>query len=126
RHPDAQQIPGMAICLFQGSLLFFNVDFAKGRLETIAESLPSGTDWLILDASAIVQIDSTAAAMLDEVQNTLAARGIACGIAELHNEPRELLERSGTLARLGPSMIFEDLEDARAAFMHRAAAKTES
>jgi SulP family sulfate permease len=125
RHPDAQPIPGMAICLFQGSLLFFNVDFAKSRLEAIAESLPSGTDWLVLDASAIVQIDSTAAAMIDEVQTMLAARGIAFGIAELHNEPRELLERSETLARLGPLMIFDSLEDARAAFMGRAAAKTE-
>lgn len=124
RHPDAQPIPGMAICLFQGSLLFFNVDFAKSRLEAIAGSLPKGTDWLILDAGAIVQIDSTAAAMLDEIQTMLVARGIAFGIAELHNEPRELLERSGTLERLGASMIFESLEDARAAFMHRAAAKT--
>lgn len=123
RHPDAKPIPGMAICLFQGSLLFFNVDFAKSRFEAIAETLPSSTVWLVLDAGAIVQIDSTAAAILDEVQAMLAARGIAFGIAELHNEPRELLERSGTLARLGSSMIFDDLEDARAAFLRRAASK---
>jgi sulfate permease, SulP family len=124
RHADAKPIPGMAICLFQGSLLFFNVDFAKSRFEAIAAALPPDTDWLILDASAIVQIDSTAAALLDEVHAMLAARGIAFGIAELHNEPRELLERSGTLARLGSSMIFDDLEDARAAFLRRAAVKT--
>lgn len=121
RHPDAKPVPGMAICLFQGSLLFFNVDFAKSRFEAIAASLPPDTDWLILDAGAIVQIDSTAAAVLDEVQAMLAARCIAFGIAELHAEPRELLERSGTLARLGSAMIFDDLEDARAAFMRRAA-----
>jgi high affinity sulfate transporter 1 len=119
RHPDAEPIPGMAIALFQGSLLFFNVDFAKSRFEAIAAALPPGTECLILDASAIVQIDSTAAVLLDEVQAMLAARGIAFGIAELHNEPRNLLERSGTLARLGSSMVFDDLEDARAAFMRR-------
>ncbi|WP_119270571.1 SulP family inorganic anion transporter [Taklimakanibacter deserti] len=124
RHPDAKPIPGMAICIFQGSLLFFNVDFAKSRFEAIAAALPPGTQWLILDASAIVQIDSTAAALLDEVQALLAARDIAFGIAELHNEPRALLERSGTLARLGSTMVFDDLEDARAEFMRRAASGT--
>lgn len=123
RHPDAQPIPGMAICLVQGSLLFFNVDYSKSRFEAIAANLPAGTRWLILDASAIVQIDSTAAAMLDEVQAYLASRGIILGIAELHNEPRALLDRSGTLARLGYPMIFDDLEDARAAFLLHSASQ---
>lgn len=116
RHADAKAVPGLALCLFQGSLLFFNVDYVKSRFEAIAASLPGDTRWLVLDAGAIVQIDSTAAAMLDEVQQMFAARGIAFGIAELHNEPRALLERSGTLARMGSAMIFDDLEDARAAF----------
>jgi high affinity sulfate transporter 1 len=114
RHPDARPIPGMAICLLQGNLLFFNVEYVKDRFEEIAAELPAGTRWLILDASAVAQIDTTAATMLDEVHDWLAARGIALGVAELHNEPRTLLERSGTLARLGPGMVFDDLEDARA------------
>jgi len=67
---------------------------------------------MILDAGAIVQIDSTAAAMLDGVQTFLAARGIAFGIAELHNEPRQILERSGTLDHIGRDLVFDDLEDA--------------
>jgi MFS superfamily sulfate permease-like transporter len=116
RHSNAKPIPGMAICLFQGSLLFFNVDHVKSRIEEIAANLPSDTRWLILDASAVVQIDSTAAAMLDEIHAMLDARGVALGIAELHNEPRAILERSGTLARIGSAMIFDDLEDASAAF----------
>lgn len=119
RHPDAKPIPGMAICLLQGSLLFFNVDHVKGRLEEIAAQLPSETRWLILDANAIVQIDSTAAAMLDELHDFLAARGIAFGLAELHNEPRRFLTRSGTLARIGSNMIFDDLDDAQKAFAAR-------
>ncbi|MFZ5677527.1 MAG: SulP family inorganic anion transporter [Pseudomonadota bacterium] len=122
RHPEAKPIPGLAICLLQGSLLFFNVDHVKSRIEKIAQGLPAGPQWLVLDASAIVQIDSTAAAMLDELRSRLAARGIALGIAELHNEPRALLERAGTLSRLGYGMIFESLDDARVAFAHHMAA----
>lgn len=116
RHPDARPIQGVAIYLFQGNLLFFNVDYVKNRLESILASLPPGTTWFILDASAVTQIDSTAAAMLDEVCSMLAARGIAFGLAELHRDPRDILERSGTLSRVGAAMIFEDLEDVRGAF----------
>jgi MFS superfamily sulfate permease-like transporter len=112
RHPEARQIPGLAICLLQGSVLFFNVDYVKSRFEAIAGNLAPDTRWLILDASAIVQVDSTAAAMLNDVHALLAARGIAFGIAELHNEPAELLERAGTLDVIGRALVFDDLEDA--------------
>jgi sulfate permease, SulP family len=122
RHPDAKPIPGMTIWLLQGSLLFFNVDHVKSRLEAIAANLPSQTRWFILDASAIVGIDSTAAAMLEDVHALFASSGIAFGIAELHHEPRGVLDRSGTLMRIGAAMVFDDLEDACAAFERGAVA----
>ncbi len=86
---------------------------------TIAEGLPADTRWFVLDASAIVQVDSTAAAMLEEARGMFPERGVALGLAELHNEPREVLERAGLLAKIGKAMIFEDLEDAATAFTRR-------
>jgi len=118
RSKAAQPVPGLAVCLVQGSLLFLNVDYVKSRLEAIAEGLPADTSWFVLDASAIVQMDSTAAAMLEDVRSAFAARGLALGFAELHNEPMEILERAGLLARIGKTMIFEDLEDVMTAFEH--------
>jgi MFS superfamily sulfate permease-like transporter len=119
RHQDAKAIPGLAIWLLQGSLLFFNVDNVRRRLEAFAASLPPETRWFVIDASAIVQIDSTAAAMLEEMQAQFAARGVELGIAELHAEPRSVLERSGTLAQITSAMVFDDLEDAVAAYERR-------
>ncbi len=116
RTVEARPIPGMAICLIQGSLLFFNADHVQERLRTIAGDLPEGTRWLVLDASAIVQVDSTAAAMLEEIRADLAAKGIALGLAELHADVRVLLERAGLIAAIGPKMVFEDLDDAMRAF----------
>lgn len=116
RSPDAQQVPGLAVCMIQGSLLFFNADYVRSRIRKIADSLPAGTRWFILDASAIAQIDSTAAAMLDEIRADLAGRGIRLGIAELHSEVRTLLERSGAISRIDAAYVFEDLEDALRAF----------
>ena len=116
RSPEARPVPGLAVCLIEGSLLFFSVDHVKERLAAIADDLPPDTRWFVIDASAIAQVDSTAAAMLEEFRADLARRGIALGFAELHAEVRALLERAGLLARIGPSMIFQDLEEAMRAF----------
>lgn len=116
RRPDARAVPGLVILLIQGDLLFFNADNVQARLNAISESMPLGTRWLVLDASAITQVDSSAAAMLEGVRAALQARGVALGLAELHADVRDLLERAGLIAAMGPHMIFEDLDDALRAF----------
>ncbi|TXR46316.1 SulP family inorganic anion transporter [Phyllobacterium endophyticum] len=112
RFPEAVPIPGFALCMIQGSVLFFNADYVRERIRTIAASLPVKTRWLVLDAGAIAQIDSTAVAMLDDVRADLATNGITLGVAELHAEVKAMLHRSGALARIGPQYVFEDAEDA--------------
>ena len=116
RTPDARPVPGLALCLIQGSVLFFNADHIRARLSAIADELPPGTRWFVLAAGAIAQIDSTGAAVLEEVVADFAGRGIRFGIAELHAEPRALLERAGVLNQIGPALVFEDVEDALRAF----------
>lgn len=116
RSRDARPIPGLAICLIQGSLLFFNADYVKSRLQEIADHLPAGTRWLLIDASATPQIDSSAAAMLDEIRAELDQQGIKLGLAELHTEARAILTRAGVIERMGPTMVFESLDDAYCAF----------
>ena len=63
-----------------------------------------------------MQVDSTAAAMLEEFRADLAASGVALGLAELHADVRGLLERAGLIDAIGPQMVFEDLDDALRAF----------
>ncbi len=116
RRPDALSVPGLTIVLVQGDLLFFDADHVQARLHAISEAMAPGTRWLVLDASAITQIDSTAAAMLEEVRADLAERGVRLGLAELHAEVRGLLDRAGLIAAIGTEMIFDDLEDALRAF----------
>ena len=54
--------------------------------------------------------------MLEDVRALFAEKGLALGIAELHKGPRDILERAGLLDRIGETMVFEDLEEAAAAF----------
>ncbi|WP_271896477.1 SulP family inorganic anion transporter [Candidatus Phyllobacterium onerii] len=119
RFPQARPIPGLALYIIQGSLLFFNADYVRERIRTIASGLPAGTRWFVIDASAIAQIDSTALAMLDDIRGDLAADGMTLGIAELHAEVKKMLERSGLLESIGPQYVFEDVEDAIRGFNAR-------
>ncbi|UVC18281.1 SulP family inorganic anion transporter [Mesorhizobium onobrychidis] len=116
RTPEARQVPGLAVCLIQGSLLFFNTDYVASRLRSIAEELTADTRWLLIDASAISQIDSSAAAMLEELCDELRNRGIRLGVAELHAEARDILVRAGVIERIGSDMVFDILEEAYHAF----------
>ena len=116
RHADARPVPGLAIALIEGDLLFFNADHVQARLLAIADAAPAETRWFLLDASAISQIDSTAAAMLEEFRADLAERGMRFAFAEFNAEVRELLDRAGLLAAVGPELIFDDLDDALRAF----------
>jgi high affinity sulfate transporter 1 len=123
RAPEARPVRGLALCVVQGSLLFFNCDAVRDHLRAIAAELPGETEWFVLDASAMAQVDSTSAAMLDRLAGELAARGLTLGIAELHAEAKGLLGRAGVIDRVGAQMVFDDLDDAVRAFEVRAGDK---
>jgi SulP family sulfate permease len=114
---EARPVPGLAICLVQGDLLFFSVDSVKARLDEITAELPPDTAWFLLDASAMSRADTTSAAMLEEFRQDLAKRGVALAIAELHSDARDVLQRAGLVDAVTPRMIFDDVEDGLAAFL---------
>jgi high affinity sulfate transporter 1 len=116
RTPEARPVPGLTIFLIQGSLLFFNTDHVQSRLRSIVEGLPADTRWLLIDASAIPQIDSSAAGMLMELCLELRKRGLKLGLAELHAEARQMLDRAGVIECIGSDMVFDILEDAYQTF----------
>lgn len=116
RAPDALAVEGLTVCMIQGSLLFFNTDYIAEKLRALVDDLPEDTRWFVIDASAIPQIDSSAAIMLQEVRAYMADRGVALGLAELHTDALEMLERSGLVEEIGRPMIFESIEDCYHAF----------
>lgn len=112
RAADAVPLPGMVLFMVQGSILFFNADYVRERFENVAGQAPAGTAWLVLDASAVAQIDSTAAAMLRQLRTELAEIGVTLALAELHKEPREILRLAGFFEGPDATIAFDDLEDA--------------
>ena len=116
RSPEVRQIPGLTICFIQGNMLFFNTDHVEKRLCEIAFASSPPARWLIIDAAAVTQIDSTAIAMLEDFHRDLVARGIRLGLCEVQSDVAVLLERCGLADAVGRAMIFDDLDDALRAY----------
>src|SRR6185312_5003068 len=83
RHPDAEPIPGLVIYLPQSALVFFNVEYVIRRMKKRARHLAGPQRWLVLDASAMNEIDSTAVTALEEVLAEFEQQGIRFGMADL-------------------------------------------
>ncbi|MDS9469805.1 SulP family inorganic anion transporter [Paracoccus sp. MBLB3053] len=116
RSLEVQPIPGLLICFVQGNMLFFNADHVDEQLRGVIAGHAPKTRWLVIDASAITQIDSTAVEMLENLRRDLEGLGIRMGLSEVQSNVSALLERSGFNAAIGREMIFDDLDDALRAF----------
>ncbi len=117
RSPETVAIEGLTICFVQGSLLFFNADFVKGKLNDVIDAGADTVRWMILDASAITQIDTTGVEVLRDIWARLRALGVVLAIAEVQSDVASLLRRAGLSADDGTILFFDDVEDAFDAFV---------
>jgi SulP family sulfate permease len=118
--PEARPVPGLVLYRFDAPLCFANADHFRQRvLETIAAE-PQPVHWFVLNAEAIVEIDSTAAHELELLLDELDGRGIRFGLVHLKAELLAPLERSGLVARIGAPMVFPTLAAVLRGFEGRA------
>jgi MFS superfamily sulfate permease-like transporter len=116
RSPETRAIDGMVICFVQGSVLFINADHVKARLDEIIDASLPKMRWLVIDASAISQIDTTGTEMLLEVRDRLERLNIVLAFAETQHDTMALLQRAGLSASNPSTPFFDEVEDAYRAF----------
>jgi SulP family sulfate permease len=97
---------GVQVQALYGSLFFG----AVGGIERLPESLPPGTRGLVLEASRLVLVDASGIDALQQLQRTLQRRGIVLVLANVNEQPRSLMRRSGFEATLGPGRIVTGLQ----------------
>jgi sulfate permease, SulP family len=115
----AKTIPGLVIYRYDAPLCFANAEHFKRRsLEAIAAEA-SPVEWFVLDTEAIGELDVTAADMLAELHDELAARGITLAMARVKQDLLVQLKRSGLLEKIGAKQIYFTLHRAIAAFQTR-------
>ena len=105
-YPDARQVPGLLLYRFDAPLFFANAEVFRDRLrERIAEA-GQPVRWVVIAAEPITDVDTTAAAVLDELKEELDGRGITLAFAELKDPIKAKLRRYGALDGVPEESMF--------------------
>ncbi|MCG8417437.1 MAG: solute carrier family 26 protein [Proteobacteria bacterium] len=111
RHSDAETVPGTLIVRMDASFYFGNVTFLTDTLHQLEADLgPLNT--VILDASAINNLDSSADAALRDLLSDYKARDITFLLARVKGPVKDVLERSGFIDHIGRHALADDVADA--------------
>jgi MFS superfamily sulfate permease-like transporter len=118
-HPEAETTPGLLILRFDAGLFFANAPSFKQAVLDSIDVADSPVQVVLIDASAITDIDSTALAMLDELIVDLADRGIELWTARMRSVVAEITDRYGTIAEVHPDREYPTVRAAVDAFVNR-------
>jgi MFS superfamily sulfate permease-like transporter len=114
-YPEAKQLSGCAICRFDAPLFFANARAFREHIRALAAAEPKPR-WIIVAAEPITDVDTTAADMLEDLDEDLNSRGINLIFAELKDPVREKINRYGLTRTIDPAHFFPTLDDAVEAF----------
>lgn len=114
RHADATGVDGVLIVRMDASFYFGNVTFLKDTLRRLERESPTPIRAVVLDASAINNLDSSADAALNELLEDYQGRGIQLILARVKGPVMDVLERSGFANKAGRESIAESIDEALA------------
>ena len=112
--PEDELIPGLLILRVEGRLMFINASNVSEKIQALVEECDPRV--IILDCSAIFDIEYTALVRLTEAEHQLRERGVMLWLSGVNPGVETIVRRSPLLAALGESRVFHDLHDALAAF----------
>ena len=113
-HPDDETVDGLLILRTEGRLHFASVPAALDRMrELIQERQPRV---VILECSAIPDIEYTALKRMAEGEEKLRQIGVTLWLAGLNPKPLAAVRRSPLGATLAPNRMFSDVRVAVEAF----------
>jgi high affinity sulfate transporter 1 len=97
--PGKMVEPGLVMFWFGADLFYANAGLFVGKARQLVEESPSPVRWLVIDGSAITDIDFSAGRALGELQQDLAKKGVVLALARVN--PISGLEAERRLVRLG-------------------------
>ena len=115
---DGEAVPGMVIYRFDGPLFFANATLLADDIvaATADGAAPEPVRWVILDAEAIGDVDSTGAGTLADLADSLRERGITLGLARVKASVAAYLARGDVMDKIGAAHVYLEVDDAVAAF----------
>lgn len=109
-HGSDETFSGLLMLRTEGRLTFANVENARGKMQAlVAQTQPRV---IVLECSAIPDIEYTALVMLIEAEQNLRARGIILWLASVNPDLLKIIERSPLGVALGHERMFFNLHKA--------------
>ena len=118
-HPDATTTPGLVLFRFDAPLVFANARTFRERVLLLAEE--PGVVWIVIAAEPITDVDTTAADMLEDLDERLNARGISLVFAEMKDPVHSKITRYELTRTIDPAHFYPTINAAVAAFNSREA-----
>jgi sulfate permease, SulP family len=116
--PEAA-IPGLLIVRADQMLFFANVASVRDEIvQAVSDADPRPTV-VLLDLGLTPEVDVPVVEALEHLQQRLAADGIGLWLSDLRPDARDLLDRAGALAVIGPDRIYPRVIDGILAFALR-------
>jgi len=113
--PGMETEPGLVIYRFSSDLFYANANRFADEVRALIAHAPTPVRWLIVDASAITDIDYTAAQSLRDLLDELARRKVTIVFARVSPYLRSDIDRHRIAAAIGEARIFATLHEAIAA-----------
>jgi len=114
-YPDAEQLPGCVLYRFDAPLFFANCRTFRDQIRRLSRSEPPPV-WIVVAAEPITDVDTTAADMLEDLDEALNAEGISLVFAEMKDPVREKIGRYELTRTIDPAHFFPTVGAAVAAF----------
>jgi high affinity sulfate transporter 1 len=121
-YPAAQHLPGLVIYRFDGPLFFANANTFRDEIRRMARADPPPT-WILIAAEPVTDVDTTAADMLEDLDEALNAQGTSLVFAELKDPVRRKIERYGLTRTIDPRHFFPTTDAALAAYRKQTGAE---
>ncbi len=119
RYPDAQQVPGLLIVRWSAPLFFANANQFRDRIRELVKAEAAPPSWVLVAAEPITDIDTTAGAMLADLDQELNAQGIHLAFAELQSGVRDTIVKYGLLETIDKGHFYGSVTEGVEAFERR-------
>jgi high affinity sulfate transporter 1 len=123
RHPDAKRIPGLVLFRWDAPLFFANAEVFADRLRLAIASSPTPVRWVIVAAEPVTDLDTTAADVLQQLDEELAAEGVDLRFAEMKGPVKDRLKRYALFERFGADHFYPTIGTAVDAYVDEAGIK---
>jgi len=116
-HPETRQVKGLIILRWSAPLFFANANLFRERVRTLVAEAPERPNWILIAAEPIGDIDTTASAMLADLDLELNAGGTHLAFAELQPQVRDWIVRYGLLETIDEGHLYASVHEGVDAYL---------